>query len=330
MKKITTYFTLLFVATILLSGFKSPQPQTQTNDPTEFELLVQYLEANGNFINSELAPALVLAPEIKENLKNKKYLVIDIRTKDWYDYGHIQNAENVEGSELLNYFQTKITPANYDKITIVCYSGQSAAYYAGLLRLAGYNNVFNLKWGMSSWAEEFATNLWKKNSTDAYADKLETTANPLPEKDTAPTIKTGKTEGKDILMLRLKEAFAKPYKDFIVKTEIAFENPGEYYILNYLNEEKYNFGHVPGAVRYQPGSSLSSTADLYTLPTDKKILVSCETGQSAAYTIAYLQVLGYDTYNLAYGANSYMNTALNSKGWNGFSAKETHNYPVVE
>ncbi len=59
-------------------------------------------------------------------------------------------------------------------------------------------------------------------------------------------------------------------------------------------------------------------------------MVSCETGQSAAYAIAYLQVLGYDTYNLAYGANGYMNTTLNSKGWNGFSAKETHNYPVVE
>ena len=40
--------------------------------------------------------------------------------------------------------------------------------------------------------------------------------------------------------------------------------------------------------------------------------------------------LGYDAYNLGYGANSYMNANLNSKGWNGFSAKEINNYPVVE
>lgn len=328
MRKLTSYLTLLFVATILLSSFKSNQQQT--NDPTEFELLVQYLEANGNFINSEMAPAIILAPEIKENVKNKKYLVLDIRSEDWYAYGHIQNAENVEGPELLNYFETKITPANYDKITIVCYSGQSAAYYAGLLRLAGYNNVYNLKWGMSSWADEFATNIWKKNSSDAFADKLETTTNPLPEKSTTPTITTGKIEGKDILKARLKEAFAKPYKDFIVKAEVVFENPSDFYTANYVSEEKYNFGHVPGAVRYQPGTSLSSTSDLYTLPIDKKILVSCETGQSAAYAVAYLQILGYDAYNLGYGANSYMNTNLNSKGWNGFSAKEINNYPVVE
>ncbi|WP_372744831.1 rhodanese-like domain-containing protein [Lutibacter sp.] len=328
MKKTTVYLSLLFLAFLALSSFKSNTQQI--NDPTEFEKLVQYLEANGNFINSEMAPALILAPEIKENVKNKKYLVLDIRSEDWYAYGHIQNAVNVEGPELLNYFETKIKPVEYDKITIVCYSGQSAAYYAGLLRLAGYNNVYNLKWGMSSWDEEFATNIWKKNSSDAFADKLETTANPLPEKGATPTITTGKIEGKDILKARLKEAFAKPYKDFIVKVETVFENPSEYYTANYTTEEKYNFGHVPGAVRYQPSSSLASTTNLYTLPVDKKILVSCDTGQSAAYAIAYLQVLGYDVYNLGYGANSYMNSTLNEKGWNGFSSKEIQKFPVVE
>jgi rhodanese-related sulfurtransferase len=328
MKKISTYLIALFTVTFIL-GTSSVIAQDAVAK-TEFELLVEHLEANGNFINSDLAPALVLAPEIKENVKNKKYLVLDIRSEDWFAYGHIQNAENVEASELLNYFETKITPSEYDKITIVCYSGQSAAYYAGLLRLAGYNNVYNLKWGMSSWADEFATNIWKKNSTDAFADKLETTANPLPEKGTTPSIATGKVEAKDILKARLKEAFAKPYKDFIVKPEVVFENPSDYYTVNYVNEEKYNFGHVPGAVRYQPNTSLSSATDLYTIPADKKILVNCETGQAAAYAVAYLQILGYDVYNLAYGANSYMNTNLNSKGWNGFSAKETHNFPVVE
>ena len=73
MKKIISYLSILFIATILLSSFKSNTQQTQINDPSEFELLVQYLEANGNFINSELAPAIILAPEIKENVKNKKY-----------------------------------------------------------------------------------------------------------------------------------------------------------------------------------------------------------------------------------------------------------------
>ena len=54
------------------------------------------------------------------------------------------------------------------------------------------------------------------------------------------------------------------------------------------------------------------------------------TGQSAAYIVAYLNILGYDVANLAYGANSYMNEQLIEKGWNGFSEKEIKNFPVVE
>ena len=330
MKKISTYLFLLFIGAFLMSSFKSNNEITIENEPTEFEKLVQYLEANGNFINSALAPAIIPASEIKENVKNKKYLVIDIRSADWYAYGHIQNAVNVDGPELLNYFEKKISPSDYDKITIVCYSGQSAAYYAALLRFAGYNNTYSLKWGMSSWAEEFSTTIWKKNSSNAFADKLETITNELPINTAMPIVKTGKIDGKDILKTRLIEAFAKPYKDFIVKAEVVFENPSAYYTANYVSEEKYKFGHIPGAVRYEPNKSLASTAQLYTLPIDKKILVACDTGQTAAYTVAYLQLLGYDVYNLGYGANSYMNTILTEKGWNGFSAAEINNFPVVE
>lgn len=95
MKKTNLYLVLLLVLTVTLSGFKTAK-QTNDNPPTEFELLVQYLEENNNYINSQLAPSMVLAPEIKENLKNKKYLVLDIRSESWFEYGHIKNAKNVK------------------------------------------------------------------------------------------------------------------------------------------------------------------------------------------------------------------------------------------
>jgi len=329
MKKITSYFVLLFIATTFLSSFKSTAQDNINSPKSEFGSLVQYLEENGNFINTD-APAIVLADEIKDNLNNKKYLVIDIRSESWFTYGHIKNAVNVAAPELLNYFETKITPSNFDKITIVCYSGQSAAYYASLLRLSGYKNVFNLKWGMSSWDQEFAENIWVKNSTNAFAEKLQTTANEMPSNGILPEINTGKTEAKEILKERVKVAFAKPYSTFIVKADSIFKNPSDFYILNYVNEEKYNLGHIEGAVRYEPKGSLSSTTSLYTLPTDKKILVNCNTGQSAAYVVAYLQVLGYNVSNLGYGSNSFMNKILVEKGWDGFSPKEINSYPIAE
>ena len=329
MKKITSYFVLLFIATTLLSGFKSTAQDNLNTSNSESGLLVQYLEENGNFINTD-APAIVLADEIRDNLNNKKYLVIDIRSDSWFAYGHIKHAENVAASELLNYFETKITPSNFDKITIVCYSGQSAAYYASLLRLSGYKNVFSLKWGMSSWDQEFAENIWVKNSTNTFADKLQTSPNEMPSNGTLPAINTGKTEAKEILKARVKVAFAKPYSAFIVKADSVFNNPSDFYIVNYVNEETYNFGHIEGAVRYEPKGSLSSTTSLYTLPADKKILINCNTGQSAAYVVAYLEVLGYDVSNLGYGSNSFMNKMLVEKGWDGFSPKEINSYPISE
>lgn len=328
MKKIISYFTVFFIAITVLSSFKKNEQKVQS-EPTEFEILVQYLEANGNFINSDLAPAIIEASEIKDNVKNDKYLVLDLRSENWFEYGHIKNSVNVDGPELLTYFENEIDPSSFEKITIVCYSGQSAAYYASLLRLAGYNNVYNLKWGMSSWDSELAENIWVKNSTDDFADQLEATPNPMPEKGATPTLTTGKTDGKEILKERIKAAFEKPYKDFIVKTEVAFENPAEYFIVNYMDAETYNLGHLKGAVQYQP-KTLASTENLYTLPTDTNILVNCTTGQSAAYVVAYLHVLGYNVSNLAYGSNSYMNTLLVEKNLNGFSDKEIQNYPVVE
>ena len=175
----------MFITTLFSSYNIKAQDSTNTTN-SEFELLVQHLESNENFINSELAPAIIIADEIKENVKNKKYLVLDIRSESWFEYGHIKNAKNIKAADLLNYFQNDITPENFDKITIVCYSGQSAAYFSGLLRLYGYNNVYNLKWGMSSWDEEFATNIWIKNSKNEFVDQLEITDNLMPEKGDVP------------------------------------------------------------------------------------------------------------------------------------------------
>lgn len=328
MRKYISYFALFFVTIGLLSSFKNNTAQN-VNPPTEFNLLVQYLEAQGNFINSDQSPALVSATEIKENLKNKAYLVLDIRSEAWFEYGHIKNAVNVKGPELLNYFLNDIQPENYEKISIVCYSGQSAAYYASLLRLYGFDNVHSMKFGMSAWHEEFAANVWVKNAKSDFADQLETSANPMPEKGSAPELSTGKAEAPEILKTRIKEAFAKPYKEFIVKSADVFEAPTDYFVMHYVPNETYAFGHVPGAVQYSP-KSLDVNGNLLTLPTDKKVVVNCMTGQTAAYVVAYLHVLGYDVGNLAYGANSYMNNTLVEKGWMGFTEKEIKNYQIVE
>jgi rhodanese-related sulfurtransferase len=322
---------MLLPATLLISSFKEPNTSSNNlNPPNEFETLLSYLEANRNFINTDAAPALVPADEVKKNSKNPKYHIIDIRTATWFEYGHVKNAANVQPADLLNHFQNSITPSEYDKIILICYSGQSAAYFTGLLRIAGYDNVYSMNWGMSSWRVDFAENSWLKNTSDDFNAKLETSSNEKAAKGAAPAISTGKSEGEAILSARLEHAFATPYKESIVKASAVFEQPNDYYIIDYNGVNRYAKGHIPQAVQYDPNGSLSSTTDLLTIPTDKRVLVYGPTGQETAYVVAYLNILGYDAGNLAYGGNSFMHKTLKDNNWEAFTKKEVNMFPVIE
>ncbi len=334
MKKLSLILlTILLSSIVLLSGFKGVneyQANTNPVPPSEFEVLLNFLETNRNFINSPDAPALIPASEVKKNLKNVKYHIIDIRSESWFEYGHIKNANNVPAADLLTYFEKNIVPADYDKIVLVCYSGQSAAYYTGLLRIAGYDNTYNMNWGMSSWRVDFAENSWLKNTSSDYAQKIEISANAKAANGSLPVLETGQSEAEAILRTRLETAFATPYKESIVKSVDVFANPDNYYIIDYNTDDRYSKGHIPQAVQYEPNSSLTSAADLYTLPTDKQVLVYGATGQETAYVVAYLNILGYKAGNLAYGSNSFMHKTLKDNGWEAFTKKNVNMYPVVE
>ena len=323
---------LLLPGTLLISGFKTFDASSNNDQfpPGEFETLLTYLETNRTFINTNAAPALVPTDEVKKNLKNPKYQIIDIRSASWFEYGHIKNAVNVQPTELLNHFENSIVPSDYDKIILICYSGQSAAYFSSLLRIAGYDNVYSMNWGMSSWRVDFAENSWLKNTSSDFSSKLETTSYEKSAKGDAPIINTGKIEGEAILRARLEKAFATPYKESIVKSSDVFTDPNAYYIVDYNGADRYSKGHIPQAKQYEPHASLSSTSDLLTLPKDKRILVYGPTGQESAYVVAYLNVLGYNTGNLAYGANSFMHKNLKENDWEAFTKKEVNMYPVIE
>ncbi len=333
MRKLSFILVLLILpASILLSSFNTPSsnPINNSNPPSEFETLLNYLENNRAFINTDAAPALVPADEVKKNLKNPKYHLIDIRSASWFEYGHIKNAANVQPADLLNHFENSIVPSEYDKIILICYSGQSAAYFTSLLRIAGYDNTYSMNWGMSSWRVDFAENSWLKNTSDDFSSKLEQTAHDKATKGNTPEVSTGKTDAESILRARLEEAFATPYKASIVKSSIVFENPNDFYIVDYNGADRYAKGHIPSARQYDPQGSLRSTTDLFTLPTDKTVLVYGPTGQETAYVVAYLNILGYKTGNLAYGANSFMHKQLKDNNWESFTKKEVNMYPVIE
>jgi rhodanese-related sulfurtransferase len=333
MKKTKLIFLIFFISlATFYNGFSNEantNKQPNFDPPNEFETLLSYLESQLSFIVEDTFP-IIPADEVKQNLKNPKYHVIDIRSESWFDYGHIKGAKNLNAEDLLTYFENTINPADFEKIVLICYSGQSASYFAGLLRIAGYNNVYSLKWGMSSWRQDFAENAWLKNINNDFASKLETTENSKPDIVNQPELNTGQSDAKEILKARLRELFKIPYKDLIVTPSDVFENSSNYFVVNYTTKDNYDLGHITGALNYQPKTSLTSTTDLLTLPADKQIAIYDETGLKAAYMVAYLNVLGYKTGNIAYGANGFMNDHLKSQNMDAFTKKEINMFPVIE
>lgn len=181
---------------------------------------------------------------------------------------------------------------------------------------------------MGSWREDFAENSWLKNISSDFEDKLELTVNTMPEKGAFPKLETGKTEPAEILKARLQALFEIPYKEYIIKSADIFEAPNNYFVVNYDTADKYELGHISGAVNLLPRTL--TLDNLAKLPVDKRIALYDTTGLGTAYAVAYLNVLGYNVGNVAYGANAFMNDILKDKKWDAFTKKEINMYPVVE
>lgn len=338
MKKLKFAFLLALLPALLwlaACGGAANEQAANTDSATlqlnETEMLLQYLDKSGDFINSPDVPALIKATEVFENIGNPLYLYIDLRKQEDYLAGHVNGALNVGQADLLAYFNTDCQPGSYNKIVLICYSGQQAAFATGLLRMMGYANVYAMKWGMSAWNAKLAEDKWTKNLSSHLADKLDTVTYPKAPKGELPQLNTGKKTGLEILEVRAARLLKTAFKDVSRKLDDYQADPSKYYLVNYWPADKYQAGHLPNATQYTPKKSFSPTADLATLPTSKPILVYCFTGQHAAFAAAYLQVLGYDAYTMVYGANAFMHSTMVAGGdpWSPFTKAEIQNYPLV-
>ena len=335
MRNINLYLSGLV---ILLSVFVSCNNNSVSNkveitvepakNVNETELLLNFIEKSGNLINTKTAPFLIFAEEVSVN--TNEYLIIDIRDTASFEEAHIENAVIVSEKKLVEYLSPQNDLSTYKKIVIACYAGQRSTYYATLLRFIGYGNVYSLKWGMSAWNNSISDNSWKKNISSNYIFQLELTENPKATKGNYPIISTGKSNGYDIMKARVEKLTIESFKKAKIKADALVENPDKYYIISYWPKDIYLKGHIKGSIQYSPRKSLDRNTFLSSLPTDKPIAVYCYSGHHSSAVVAYLRVLGYDAYNVVYGANSFMyQKMLNGIGHAFNPASDIGNYPVA-
>lgn len=296
-------------------------------------LLLKDLEENGAYVNSQYFPSLIKASIVFEEL-DKNNLVIDLRSPDTFRRGHVKGAVNKNFSELPEYFETGIKPFEYDKIIMICEDGQVSSYTTALLRMMGYGNVFAMRWGMGGWNKTYAEEGWLKGASGKYEDRLEITTNETPAPFGMPEPGTGLSDGKEIGGVRFGKLFEAGTGDIMITAEEIFSDPGKYFVMNLERKDKYDSGHIPGAVRYKPESTLGFTDMMSTIPYDKTVVVYCGTGHNSAFASAFLRLFGYDARTLRYGNNSFMYDKMvrekSELSWLPFTLAESNDFPIVK
>jgi rhodanese-related sulfurtransferase len=299
----------------------------------ETDLLLKDLVANGDYVNSQQYPSLIKASLVYQGIGGKN-LVIDLRSPAKFASGHIKGAVNKQFESLPAYFETGIKPFEFEKIILVCDDGQISSYTTSLLRLKGYGNVYAMRWGMSSWNRQLAQEGWLSGLSGKYESKIDTASVAKPVPVGMPEIKTGLTSGKDISDARFSKLFEEGTAGILISADEVFSNPSGYFIINLERKDKYQDGHIPGAVRYKPEETLGFTDEMSTIPFDKPVVLYCGTGHNSAFATAFLRLFGYDARTLKYGNNSFMHDRMISRkaslSWLPFGDTDINDFPVVK
>ena len=299
----------------------------------EAQKLLKFLETSGDYVNSRSFPSLIKASAVYKELDGK-IKIIDLRNKDEFARGHIKGAVNVEFSKIPDYFSNVIKPFELDKIVMVCSSGQISSYATSLLRLMGYGNVYALRWGMSGWNKDFAKDVWLKEVSDKYEGKLELTENERAPSTDFPQMNSGKSTGEEIMTARFNSLFAAGYADAFITADKIFEKPKEYYTINFERKDKYDAGHIPGAMRYKTNGTLGIISEMESIPTNREVAVYCGTGHNSAFVAAYLRLFGYNAKAVMYGNNAFMHSKmLQDKkllSWLPFTENEIESFPYIK
>jgi rhodanese-related sulfurtransferase len=299
----------------------------------ETTTLIKYLEANGDYVNSNDYPSLIKASVVNESL-DQNILILDIRPSDQFSKGHIKGAVNKQFEELPAYLETDIRPFEYDRIILVSDDGQVSSYTAALLRLKGYGNVFAMRWGMSGWNTDYAREGWLKGVSGKFEGNLEVKTNEKPVGEEMPELKTGLENGEEIADARFRKVFTDGTEDVLITADEVFSNPQNYFVVNLERKDKYDDGHVPGAVRFKPDATLGFVEEMASIPSDKIVVVYCGTGHNSGFATAYLRLLGYDARTLKYGNNGFMYDRMvkekQALSWVPFSTDDVNNFEVVK
>lgn len=110
------------------------------------------LNKDVNNINETNKIIKISAVQAKEEMKDSNTIVLDVRSQEEYNNGHIENSILIPIDNLEDDAETKLINKD-QKILIYCRSGNRSEKAADLLLQMGYTNIYDFG-GINDWPYE--------------------------------------------------------------------------------------------------------------------------------------------------------------------------------
>ena len=92
---------------------------------------------------------MMTTPELKEKLDSEDWTVLDVRSLEEYESGHIEGSINIYTGLLAQ----NLKKIPIDKpIAVICKSGTRSGFGCSILKKHGVENIYNIMGGMTSWS----------------------------------------------------------------------------------------------------------------------------------------------------------------------------------
>jgi len=99
----------------------------------------------------------ITGSQFQKMINNNGILILDVRSSEEYKKGHIPNAKNLPVDTLSSKLST-LNSYKDSEIVVYCASGGRSARACDILSKNGFNKVYNLSGGVSSYKGKLAKN----------------------------------------------------------------------------------------------------------------------------------------------------------------------------
>lgn len=262
---------------------------------------------SGEYANNTIS-AKELSTKLADPAEKAKLQLLDIRSKADYDKGHIEGAVQVDFKQWAATDNLQKLDAS-KKIVVICYTGNTAAQTTAGLRMLGFDAAV-LKAGMNGWVMSAATDTIVADLNAAAYPVVMTPANPSTPAPATSTFDKPSAADYQVLAEKANKIMAAMPAEgeyalntitaANLNTKLTGADKDKIQVLDVRATADFDKGHIDGAINV-PWLATAVPDNLKLLMKDKKIVVVCYTGNTAAQTTTILRMLDYDAAVLKFG-----------------------------